>query len=193
MSGVESSVSDVQVVVPNKKAYRQRAHSNPLVANSFLSVPKSPEHVDWSMFYNTQEWKPFNTINYPVTFSDQPIIEDYKKKLSPTILDIGCGYGGLSLRLAEVFPEARILGLEIRDKVAEFVGLRIHAARIGSYPPLAGGMEPIYPPEYETPESRKHDYRNVQCIRYNTQKYLINMIRKESIEKVSTFLRPALD
>jgi tRNA (guanine-N(7)-)-methyltransferase len=45
------------------------------------------------------------------------------------ILDVGAGFGGLLLGLNQVFPKARKLGLEIRQRVAEFVRLKILAAR----------------------------------------------------------------
>lgn len=31
--------------------------------------------------------------------------------------DIGCGFGGLLIRLATVYPDKLMLGMEIRDKV----------------------------------------------------------------------------
>ena len=44
-------------------------------------------------------------------------------------LDIGCGFGGLTVALADVFPEELVLAMEIRAKVCEFVRLRIQAER----------------------------------------------------------------
>ena len=46
-----------------------------------------------------------------------------------SILDIGCGYGGLTVALAEMFPDRLVLAFEIRAKVCEFVRLRIEAER----------------------------------------------------------------
>ena len=46
---------------------------------------------------------------------------NYKTNKVPTILDIGCGYGGLMFALTKHFPDELILGQEIRDKVANFV------------------------------------------------------------------------
>ena len=31
--------------------------------------------------------------------------------------DVGCGFGGLLVKLAPLFPDTLILGLELRDKV----------------------------------------------------------------------------
>jgi tRNA (guanine-N7-)-methyltransferase len=45
------------------------------------------------------------------------------------ILDIGAGFGGLLFGLNKLFPRARKLALEIRGRVAEFVRLKIVAAR----------------------------------------------------------------
>ena len=55
-----------------------------------------------------------------------------KKGPTPTILDIGCGFGGLMFQLTKEFPHDLILGLEIRDKVANFVGEKINATRNNS-------------------------------------------------------------
>jgi tRNA (guanine-N7-)-methyltransferase len=38
-----------------------------------------------------------------------------------TVIDIGCGYGGLLFGLAQILPDKLLLGLEIRDKLVNFV------------------------------------------------------------------------
>ena len=35
------------------------------------------------------------------------------------ILDVGMGFGGLTVALAEIFPEKLVLGMEIRAKVCK--------------------------------------------------------------------------
>lgn len=37
------------------------------------------------------------------------------------IADVGCGFGGLLVGLAPLFPNKQILGLEIRPKVVDIV------------------------------------------------------------------------
>jgi tRNA (guanine-N7-)-methyltransferase len=51
---------------------------------------------------------------------------------TPQFLDIGCGYGGLMFQLTKAFPDKLILGLEIRDKVANYVGEKINSIRCNS-------------------------------------------------------------
>jgi tRNA (guanine-N7-)-methyltransferase len=46
-----------------------------------------------------------------------------------SILDMGMGFGGLTVALAELFPEKLVLGMEIRAKVCEYVRLRIESLR----------------------------------------------------------------
>lgn len=36
------------------------------------------------------------------------------------MVDVGCGYGGLLVKLSPLYPESLILGLEIRVKVRNF-------------------------------------------------------------------------
>ena len=45
------------------------------------------------------------------------------------ILDVGCGFGGLTVSLSTICPQELTLGLEIRPKVCEFVRLKIQALR----------------------------------------------------------------
>jgi tRNA (guanine-N7-)-methyltransferase len=48
---------------------------------------------------------------------------------SPSVLDIGCGFGGLTVALSTILLEETILGMEIRAKVTEYVRLRLVALR----------------------------------------------------------------
>ncbi|XP_067655230.1 tRNA (guanine-N(7)-)-methyltransferase-like [Haliotis asinina] len=106
--------------LPQKKYYRQRAHSNPISDHSF-DYPVDPWHMDWSEHY-PQFCKPPDTE-----------IGDTGVRTRPThqveFADIGCGYGGLLVQLSPLFPESLILGMEIRVKVSDYVKDRIKALR----------------------------------------------------------------
>ncbi|GAV28587.1 hypothetical protein PMKS-002058 [Pichia membranifaciens] len=127
--------------LPKKRYYRQRAHSNPF-SDHKLDYPISPEQMDWSKLYPTDE------------SADKQV----------TIADIGCGYGGLLVALAEHFPERRILGMEIRVQVTEYVEERIRALR----------------------ESHKDDakFNNCAVIRANSMKFLPNFFRRGQLDKM---------
>ncbi|KAH7366316.1 hypothetical protein KP509_18G072300 [Ceratopteris richardii] len=43
--------------------------------------------------------------------------------------DIGCGFGGLLVKLSPMFPNTLMVGMELRDKVSEYVKDRIIALR----------------------------------------------------------------
>lgn len=80
---------------PQKRFYRQRAHCNPLSHNDAFEYPLRPAEMDW-----TQEFfpgMPTGTV--------------------PSVLDVGCGFGGLTLALATILPDKVIMGMEIRAKV----------------------------------------------------------------------------
>lgn len=81
----------------------------------------------------------------------------------PTILDIGCGYGGLMFALTRHFPNNLIIGQEIRDKVANFVAMKANTLRINS------GYEKC---------------TNIGAVRTNTMKTLHNYFFKSSVEKM---------
>ncbi|KAL3721397.1 hypothetical protein ACJRO7_033828 [Eucalyptus globulus] len=76
------------------------AHSNPL-SDSHFPVPLSRSQFDYS-------------LHYP------PLIQ---------FADIGCGFRGLLVALSTVFPDKLMIGMEIRDKVTEYVKERISTLR----------------------------------------------------------------
>lgn len=145
-------------MLPRKKHYRQRAHSNPIADHSF-EYPIRPQDQDWGQVF-------------PVLSSSQrqedgtgDAVVDNKDTTEPVVhfLDIGCGYGGLLIALSPLFPDKRLLGMEIRVKVCDYVQDRILALRQSSPSPA---------------------YQNIGCIRSNAMKYLPNFFPKASIEKM---------
>ena len=79
-----------------------------------------------------------------------------------SILDIGCGFGGLTLALSKLFPEKLVLGMEIRAKVCEYVRLRIEGLR----------------------KEEPGHYQNASCLRTNCMRYLPNFFSKGQIEMI---------
>jgi len=135
--------------MPQKKFYRQRAHCNPLSHNDNFSYPVRPDLMDWTDRHYPG-WKKFKPAS---TTADQVI---------PTVLDIGCGFGGLTVALSTILPNETILGMEIRAKVTEYVRLRIMALR------------------KEFPGS----YENASVMRTNSMKFLPNYFRKGCLNKL---------
>jgi len=82
-------------------------------------------------------------------------------------LDIGCGYGGMLVALAPMFPDKLMLGLEIRVKVSDYVHDRILALR----------------------SQHEDQYQNIAVLRTNAMKYLPNFFRKGQLSKLF-FLYP---
>jgi len=99
------------LALPQKRFYRQRAHSNPIADHCF-EYPKNPKDFDWSTLY--------------------PDIGDKQVEFA----DVGCGYGGFLVTLGKMFPDKYSLGMEIRVKVSDYVMDRITALRaihVGQY------------------------------------------------------------
>ena len=76
--------------------------------------------------------------------------------------DIGCGFGGLLIRLAEAYPDTLMVGLELRDKVAEYVRERLACLR----------------------HERPGQYQNASVLRTNGMKFLPNYFRKGQLTKM---------
>jgi ubiquinone/menaquinone biosynthesis C-methylase UbiE len=53
-----------------------------------------------------------------------PLLRRYALPADPLILDAGCGTGEIASRLAELFPEARVLGIDIIDHHLELARSR---------------------------------------------------------------------
>jgi len=130
--------------LPQKRYYRQRAHSNPIADHCF-DYPRNPDDVKWEELYYPRE--------------DGRVNVDF--------VDIGCGYGGLLVALSPLFPDKRILGIEIRVKVSDYVQDRIKALR----------------------SQNEGQFGNIACIRSNAMKYLPNYFHKSELSKLF-FLYP---
>ncbi|XP_012691427.1 tRNA (guanine-N(7)-)-methyltransferase [Clupea harengus] len=119
----------MSVTMPQKRYYRQRAHSNPMADHTFV-YPVCPEEMDWSEVYPEMCSPPDECHD------DEPV----QRKAKVEFADIGCGYGGLLVELSPLFPDTVILGLEIRVKVSDYVKDRIkslRAAEPGRYQNIA--------------------------------------------------------
>uniref|UniRef100_K3WL42 tRNA (guanine-N(7)-)-methyltransferase n=1 Tax=Globisporangium ultimum (strain ATCC 200006 / CBS 805.95 / DAOM BR144) TaxID=431595 RepID=K3WL42_GLOUD len=123
---------------PQKKFYRSRAHCNPLSHNDSFQYPVNPSEVDWSVHF--------------------PNIESPKVDF----LDVGCGFGGLTVALGALFPDKLTLALEIRAKVTEYVRLRVEALRA------------------ENPGQ----YQNISALRTNAMRYLPHYFTKGQLTKL---------
>lgn len=131
--------------LPRKRFYRARAHSNPL-SDSHFPVPISPQHVDYC-------------LHFPRLFQSSDLAGGPPKV---EFADIGCGFGGLLISLSTLFPKTLMIGMELRDKVTEYVKERISALRTAN------------------PE----EYQNISVVRTNSMKYIPNYFEKGQLAKM---------
>lgn len=132
------AASDVKWMT-TKRDFRARAHSNPL--NDGLFTP------------------PVDANSYAMTMNERYIDPP---SLQVDWCDIGCGYGGLLASLSKEYLNKTTLGLEIRDRVAEFCRQRVLTLR-KEYPGR---------------------YGNVWFERTNAMKFLPHYLKKGSVEKL---------
>jgi tRNA (guanine-N7-)-methyltransferase len=125
---------------PKKRFFRTRAHCNPLSNNDGFKYPRDPSEAAWG-------------VHYPNVSQESRVVR---------IVDVGMGFGGLTIALAKLFPDSLVLGMEIRAKLCEYVRLKIDALRL------------------EVPGS----YQNAACLRTNCMRYLPNFFRKGQLEKI---------
>ncbi|XP_060072416.1 tRNA (guanine-N(7)-)-methyltransferase-like [Ylistrum balloti] len=143
--------------LPQKKYYRQRAHSNPM-SDHIVDYPLSPDKMDWSEHYPEFCKPPSNRKNEEIDHERR----DKGRQPRVEFADIGCGYGGLLVQLSPVFPDSLMLGMEIRVKVSDYVKDRIKALR----------------------ENSPGKYQNIACIRTNAMKFLPNFFYKGQLKKM---------
>ncbi|WVQ78175.1 tRNA (guanine-N(7)-)-methyltransferase [Cryptococcus sp. DSM 104549] len=150
--------------VPQKRFYRQRAHANVFIDHD-LDYPKSPAEMDW-------------TIHYPAYFASSSaeasaagVSEKSDKQVEWA--DVGCGFGGLLMALAPMFPDTLMLGMEIRTAVTKYVTDRIAATR---------QVQSLLPAD--SPEKLAGGYQNVSVIKANAMKHMPNFFAKGQLSKV---------
>lgn len=131
--------------LPRKRFYRARAHSNPL-SDSHFPVPIAPSQFDFAS-------------HYPQIFPDSLEVKGSRRI---EYADIGCGFGGLLISLSTLFPETLMIGMELRDKVTEYVKERILALRTGN----------------------PGQYKNISVVRTNSMKYIPNYFEKGQLKKM---------
>ncbi|KAH6913254.1 putative methyltransferase [Coprinopsis sp. MPI-PUGE-AT-0042] len=139
--------SQADALLPQKKYYRQRAHANPFSDHS-LDYPTSPDAFDWSQHYPQHPGK------------------------TPEFADVGCGFGGLLIALAPLFPDTLMLGLEIRVQVSQYVQDRISALRVAASADASSSS------------SGQHNFQNVSIVRANAMKFLPNYFPKHSMSSL---------
>jgi tRNA (guanine-N7-)-methyltransferase len=154
-----------------KREFRARAHSNPLndgIFNSPLSPACFAANILPSLLGRTaqrdQQTAASDDTSTAVNASDIPLTVHW--------CDMGCGYGGLLASLSVAFPDKTMLGLEIRERVAEFCLERIKELRREyrtSDRAAAGSIRP---------------YTNIGFVRTNGMKYLCSYFPKGSLEKL---------
>lgn len=149
-----------EVRLPQKKFYRQRAHSNPMADHSF-DYPVSPDQMNWHRYYP----KHFPSNEDLEKHDDSEELDSHNRTVE--FADIGCGYGGLLVSLSPVLPDTLMLGMEIRVKVSDYVKDRIKALR----------------------NQNPGQYENIACIRTNAMKLLPNFFSKGQL-KAMFFLFP---
>lgn len=117
--------------------------------------------------------------------------------------DIGCGFGGLLIALAPMFPDTLLLGrlstlklpdpigylssiyhagMEIRVQVAQYVTDRINALRIRNAPRSAQESSSTQP------SPAPGGYQNVSVLRANAMKFLPNFFERGQVS--TELLRP---
>lgn len=131
--------NEIEVKLPQKRYHRQRAHANPF-SDHQLDYPTTPGEYDWKKHYPEHANK------------------------TPEFADIGCGYGGLLIGLAPLFPDTLMIGMEIRVKVEEYVHKRISALRL----------------QHQTSSL----YQNVSVMRMNAMKFSPNFFAKHQLSKI---------
>jgi tRNA (guanine-N7-)-methyltransferase len=206
---------------------RIRAHANPL-SDVDVDWPITPEHVPWHEYYPAYIGagnKPLPAaLAAPAAAADADAgaaaaaaavaasPDAPRSGLSEVrIADVGCGFGGMSVALAEIFPDKLVLGLEIRDPVVALVQQRCTklrkeavdnkakpanaaaaasaaaAAESGFHPTHSASPSPApwmpHAPSYAR-SSPSFNYNNVWCVKTNFMKYAPNYFRQGQLERI---------
>ena len=145
---IENNKPEQIIKMPQKRNYRMRAHINPLNVLK-TAFPKTPDFVNWKLHFpihyggnleqniqihdNSKQTiyiYIYIAYKFPIEYNSAADNEvNGNKGKSVEIVDIGCGYGGLMIKIAEFNSSQLVLGMEIRGKLVNFVSQRICAFR----------------------------------------------------------------
>lgn len=121
-----------------------------------FGAPISPGAMDWSAHFPD---------HFQIDEEGKPVQSDKLIRFA----DIGCGFGGLTMTLSEMFPDKLTLGLEIRASVVDIVYKRIQEARAEH--------------KSESDEA-PGKFNNISVLRTNFMKYAANYFYKGQLEKL---------
>ena len=165
--------------MPQKKFYRSRAHCNPLSHNDVFDYPLHPDLMNWKDDHYPNYKKGAIPLHHQKKYNMK---ED---QLAPNVLDVGCGFGGLTIALSTILPDSLILGIEIRAKVAEYVRLRIAALRKEEQDKINELQgEDQAQAQAQAQQQQQQLYQNCSVLRTNSMKYMSNYFHKHSISKL---------
>jgi tRNA (guanine-N7-)-methyltransferase len=207
--------------MPQKRYFRQRAHINPLNFTQVYTYPIAPERMAWGAHFPAHSAAAVAAAAAaaaPSTSSSASSPPASAEFLAPRtyveVADIGCGFGGLVVGLAPVFPSSLMVGMEIRGKVTEYVRLRILALRNGATPleapaegadvdeALAAAAAKVAAEEAAAEAAAEAEaeaeaaasasaaaaaakgYDNISVIKTNAMKYLPNFFGKGQLKKI---------
>lgn len=191
-----NSLSGGKIIIPQKRWYRQRAHANPFSDHS-LEYPPQPSTMNWGTIF-------------PKYYDSKTGKKKEEECRGVEFADVGCGFGGLLMQLAPLYPNTLMLGLEIRVHVTQYVHDKIVALRLAAQ---QGRLEQAQPssstPEPCTPTSAEANadeqdldeattnaqlvssahlapgsYHNVGVLRANGMKFLPNFFYKHQLSKL---------
>jgi tRNA (guanine-N7-)-methyltransferase len=143
---------------PQKRFFRQRAHCNPLSRSDGFDYPLSPARMDWAAHFPDATWR----ARLEAIDAASATAVAASQQRQDVFADVGCGFGGLTVALANIYPEAVSIGFEIRDKVTKYVAQRILHLR----------------------DEHPGSYQNVSVMRTNAMRYLPNIFRKAQLTKM---------
>ena len=155
-------------VLPRKRFFRSRAHINPM-CHQFYEYPVDPSRARWGR-------------HFPSLADTTSPNELAPSCAPPSVADVGCGFGGLTVALARVLPPSELtVALEIRPRVAEYVRLRLLAYRrhgdaadtVHDHLARSGGTAALTsppPPSLSSPNAGTH--HNASVIKTNAMKFL---------------------
>lgn len=118
-----------------------------IVVSFFFCRPLNPGTYNWR-------------LHYADFFRNTKIDADETAVIR--FADVGCGFGGLLVKLSPLFPSELSLGMEIRDKVSQYVKERCLALR----------------------RSHRGLFENISCVRTNSMKHMPHFFRKGQLSKL---------
>ncbi len=112
-------------------SFVENREEEPMIDSKKYPIPRVRHHVSSLLYLPAHQHKHLPAW-YPPDIDRIDWSTVFANGAPPTVLDIGCGRGGLLLAYAMAHPDVNIFGIEVRDQLVDWINGVIRGEQLGN-------------------------------------------------------------